>query len=164
MGRADTDHWWEPDGPADLRDQVLADFMTDITYGPDGETVKHGWLDDVYTGQVVEFRRVNWPHPDAVEVDHIVSLEDAWNSGAWEWGGDNPKWGRFFTELRGLVPTLAKVNREKGGKNAAEWLPPNRAYWQRYVITQIQIKTKYELSATESELAVMRAILEAERP
>jgi hypothetical protein len=29
----------------DIRDLVLAEYLTDLAFGPDGVTVLHGWLD-----------------------------------------------------------------------------------------------------------------------
>ncbi|MDR0627830.1 MAG: HNH endonuclease family protein [Bifidobacteriaceae bacterium] len=93
-------------------------------------------------------------------LDHVVSLEDAWNSGGWRWPTNGREWRSFFNDVASLCPTAAWVDREKGGQNAAQWLPPSQAFHMRYVIEQIKIKAKYDLSVTRSEATTMRSILE----
>ncbi|MDR2454707.1 MAG: HNH endonuclease family protein [Bifidobacteriaceae bacterium] len=160
LGTGGQTQFWSPNGPADIRDQILALHLDDVEFGLDGMLVKHGWLDEHYTGARVEFTRSNWPDPKAIELDHVVSREDAWISGAWEWGVDSVKWLRFFNDWENIIPTLAWANRDKAGKNAAEWLPPDKRYWPRFVTVQVTTKLKYGLSFTEAERAAIRSVME----
>jgi len=50
------------------------------------------------------------------------------------------------------------VNRAKGSRNAAQWLPID-GFARRFVTLQNQIKTRYGLSVTEAERAKMLEVL-----
>jgi hypothetical protein len=53
----------------------------------------------------------------------------------------------------------AGSNAAKGRSNAAEWLPPNKAFRCEYVARQIAVKAAYGLSVTAPERAAMQRVL-----
>ena len=56
------------------------------------------------------------------DVDHVVSLKEAWESGAHAW--TDAQRDAFSSDRDNLRPTLACVNRSKGARDAAEWPQP----------------------------------------
>ena len=57
------------------------------------------------------------------DIDHIVSLSEAWDSGASEW--DPYDRDIFADDILNLVAVSASSNRSKGARDAGEWLPPD---------------------------------------
>ena len=69
----------------DVRDDVLARDLTDITYKYAGScVVESGTLADPYTAQIIHFVRGRATSAK-VQIDHVVALENAWQSGAHDW-------------------------------------------------------------------------------
>jgi hypothetical protein len=140
----------------DTKDYVLARELTDKVYDSDGFTLRYGLPpEDCYTGEPIEFRqaedKANW----RIELDHIVSLSDAFTSGGHRWKPNGWNWGWIATDTGNLLPITRTANRDK---NAASWLP-RQDFQARFVILQVQVKARYRLSVTESEAAAFRAVL-----
>jgi hypothetical protein len=146
----------------DTKDYLLARYLDDIEFDSDGFTVRSGLLaHDPYAGQPIEFRqsenRAEW----RIEADHVVSLHDAWTSGAHRWSPKGRNWMRLYNDPRNLLPTARAVNRAKGDANAAEWLPDNKAvdFRPRFAILQVLVKAAYRLSVTPTESAALRSAM-----
>ena len=143
----------------DVRDDVLARDLTDVTYQSAGScVVQSGTLDDPYTGETIHFQR-GQTTSSAVQIDHVVALENAWQSGARDW--DSAKRYRFGNDMDNLLAVDGPANQGKGSASAAYWLPTNADYRCDYVARQIKIKTEYGLTVTSQEQRAMRAVLAA---
>ena len=144
----------------DVKDVSLARAMEPASrvFDCDGFTLKSGEETDPYTGGRLVFRQVTDVKKRRIDLDHVVPLSDAFISGGHRWQPDGYKWGNLYNDPANLLAVSASINRSKGGKNAALWLPIPE-FRPRYVIMQIQIKTRYRLSVTEAEAARMREIL-----
>lgn len=139
----------------------------------DGCKVLSGTLDyDSYTGK----RDVEWSRSDAasLQIDHVVSLEDACFSGActqWGTGGELDKMAsksKIITDVKtrrlelandplNLILVDGHENQSKGSKTADEWLVPhNRAYRCEYASIQVFVKYKYGLTVSSSEADALR--------
>lgn len=141
----------------DVREDVLARDLTDVRYTSSGSCkVKSGTLDDPYTGQTIHFIR-GVKTSSAVQIDHVVALENAWQSGARDW--NNAQRYRFGNDMDNLLAVDGPANQDKGSASAAYWLPTNSAYRCAYVARQIGIKTKYALTVTSREKQAMQAVL-----
>jgi hypothetical protein len=51
------------------------------------------------------------------------------------------------------------TNRAKGDKDAATWLPPNKAFRCEYISKQVEVKAKYNLWVTQAEHDAVAGIL-----
>ena len=51
------------------------------------------------------------------------------------------------------------LNRQKGAKDPAEWMPPNKAYQEEYARAWVSVKLRWGLTADKIELAALRALL-----
>ncbi|PLS29152.1 HNH endonuclease family protein [Bifidobacterium parmae] len=144
----------------DIREDVLARDLKDVTFkGATGRyacTVASGTLDDPYTGKTIRFTR-GATTSAAVQIDHVVALENAWQSGAREW--DTAKRYRYGNDPYNLLAVDGPANQEKGSASAAYWLPTNGAYRCDYVARQIGVKSKYGLTVTSAEKDAMLAVL-----
>lgn len=140
----------------DTRDDILARDLTGVRRAADRCTVLSGTLDDPYTGRTIPFRRGRSTSA-AVQIDHVVALENAWQSGARDWSAS--KRHRFANDPYNLLAVDGPSNQEKGAASAAYWLPTNGDYRCGYVARQIGVKDKYGLSVTTAERDAMRAVL-----
>jgi len=137
----------------DTRDDMLRKYLQDAVF--EGACiVLRGKLNDPYTGTHVTYVRGGF---DEVDVDHMVSLSDAWQTGAqyWPYG----KRLALANDPLNLQPTAAWVNRQKSDSDAASWLPPNKRYRCEFVARQVAVKHKYHLWFTAGERDAIVSIL-----
>jgi len=87
-----------------------------------------------------------------VDIDHVVALKEAWDSGAWAWGDSQRKaYANDLTDSRTLIAVRDRVNAAKGDKDPSNWMPPLRSYWCTYLGNWISVKARWGLSMDESE-------------
>ncbi|STC70018.1 HNH endonuclease family protein [Corynebacterium pilosum] len=133
------------DTACDTRNAVLAQRADYLALDDDGCTVTWGVIYDPYSNTTVDFNRGD----GTIEIDHVVSLSNAWNTGAFQW--DEQKRREFAHDPDNLIPTLTELNRQKGAGDAATWLPPHKAYRCEFASTQIGVKHKYGLWVAPAE-------------
>ncbi len=112
---ADTDH-----NGCDQRDDVLRRDLTDETFrsGTHGCVVLSGVLVDHYTGKTIHFTKSD---ATAIQIDHVVALEDIWVTGAAQWS--STKREALATDPLELLAADGPTNESKGSGDAATWLP-----------------------------------------
>jgi len=139
----------------DTRNDILARDLTnlEITPGTNGCRVEAGILADPYTGTLIHFVRGN----DTVDIDHVVALSNAWQTGAFAW--DVRKRAAFANDPLNLLAVDSSSNRQKGDADTATWLPPNKSYRCAYAARQVSVKAKYRLWVTGPERDAMARIL-----
>ena len=81
--------------------------------------VARGTLDDPYTG--ARCRSCAGPSSADVQIDHVVALADAWETGAQAWAARS---GGVRQRPANLLAVDGPANQEKGAGDAATWLPP----------------------------------------
>jgi hypothetical protein len=142
----------------DYRNDTLARDLTDVTYKPGTRdcVVLTGTLADPYTGTTVAFVRGQGTS-GAIEIDHVVALSNAWQTGAQQW--DVATFGKFGNDPRNLLAVDRGANRAKKDSDAATWLPPNKAFRCAYVRRQIEVKRAYGLWLTPAEHDAMAKVL-----
>ncbi|GLW74981.1 hypothetical protein Kpho02_72780 [Kitasatospora phosalacinea] len=88
----------------------------------------------------------------ALDVDHVVPLAEAWDSGASAWSAaERQAYANDLDEPRALIAVSAKSNRSKADKDVAEWLPPAEAYRCTYLTDWTVVKTRWGLSIDQVE-------------
>jgi hypothetical protein len=142
----------------DQRNDVLRRDLDDETLRPgSGDcVVVGGTLSDPYTGKTVVYRK---GAGDQVQVDHVVALSNAWQTGAQQL--DEPTRTALGNDLLNLMVTDGATNRTKGDGDAATWLPPSRGYRCAYVARQVAVKAKYGLWVTQAEKDAIARVLSA---
>ncbi len=142
----------------DTRNDILRRdlFAPVVEAGTNDCVVLTGVLHDPYTGQPISFRRgeeTSW----RVQIDHVVALGDAWQTGAQQWTATKRQ--NLANDPLNLLAVDGSENESKGDGDAATWLPPNRAFWCRYVARQVAVKAKYGLWMTAAEKEATRRVL-----
>jgi hypothetical protein len=138
----------------DTRDDILRRDLTKVKLR-DGCIVATGVLADPYTGKTISFNRSQ--RAMEIQIDHVVALSAAWQTGASKWSPD--KRLHFANDPENLLAVDGPTNQAKGDDNASEWLPPNARYRCPYVARQVGVKTRYGLWVEPTEKNAMRTVL-----
>lgn len=148
--------WIDADGDCeDSRNEVLARDLTGIT-SADGCRVDTGTLADPYTGASIDFVRGVATSAD-VQVDHVVSLGNAWVTGARRLSPADRV--ALANDPLNLLAVDGPANGSKSDQDASRWLPSNRAFACEMVAVQIAVKTRYGLWVTAPERTAMAEVL-----
>lgn len=108
--------------------------------------VVSGLWRDPYTGSLLD-------DPYLIDIDHVVSLKDMWDRGAFMWNEEQLK--DFANDFDNLVITHQSVNRSKGSKGMLEWLPvANKCH---YVTHYVFVLEKYNMPVSEREYEIAAA-------
>jgi hypothetical protein len=141
----------------DTRNDILNRDLTEITYVTGVPcTVKTGVLADPYTGAVIDFVR-GTTTSNAVQIDHVVALSDAWQKGAQQLTSEQRT--AFANDPLNLQATDGPTNQQKGDGDAATWLPPAKGFRCEYVARQVSVKARYSLWVTQAEHDAIAGIL-----
>ena len=115
-------------------------------------TVVAGDWVSLYDGAVIN-------DPSRLEIDHVVSLKEAWDSGAWAWGSDQrADYANDFSDPRTLRAVSVASNRAKGEKDPSNWLPVPKDQC-RYLADWAAIKARWGMSADQSEWGRIRNVI-----
>lgn len=150
-------HWVDGDGDGcDTREEVLvAESTVPAETDPAGCAVLTGrWL-SVYD-------EVTTDRPRDLDIDHVVALGEAWDSGAAAW--DTPRRRAFANDLdegAALIAVTASSNRSKNDRDPAEWRPPRPEAWCGFAQAWVTVKVRWDLGADEAEAAALRDMLAA---
>ncbi len=149
-------------GSATTRDTILARDLKGAVENPRCQ-VTSGTLTDPYTGRTIQFRRGR-NTSSAVQIDHVVALLDAWESGARDW--DQAKRVEYANSPDVLLASDGPANMAKGSgldvngtalyrpqdSGAPDvWMPDNKAYRCDYMAKRATIKSKWGLTMTPRE-------------
>ena len=94
------------------------------------------------------------------DIDHVVPLAEAWDSGAATW--DAARRTAYANDLdhpETLRAVSASANREKGDDDPAAWKPPLRSDWCSYATDWISVKVTWNLTADPAEVDALRSML-----
>lgn len=144
----------------DTRNDILARDLTGETFKPGTRdcVVATGILADKYTGATIRFVR----GPDsssAVQIDHIVPLSLAWQTGAQQFSAEQRR--QFANDPLNLMAADGPSNSAKGDSDAASWLPPNASFRCEYTARMTAVKAKYKLWVTQPERDAIQRVLAA---
>ena len=149
---ADVDH-----NGCDTRDDVLRRDLTDIRVraATRGCVVVAGNLADPYTGKPIAFSK---SAAAKVQIDHVVALSDAWQTGAQGWSDATRL--AFANDPLELLAVDGTANQDKGDSDAASWLPPQKSFRCAYVSRQVAVKLRYHLWVTGAERDAIARVLQ----
>jgi hypothetical protein len=157
--------WIDTDGNGcNQRDDVLLrDAMPGTaTIAPQGSCdhdVLAGTWQDPYTGRTLSFTDLkDLSEAEAIQIDHVVPLAEAWVSGARQWGTAERE--TFANDPRELLAVDGPTNMSKGDGDPATWRP-RRGYQCAYARRWITVKARYGLAVDPSEKAALGELLGA---
>jgi hypothetical protein len=139
--------WIDADGDGcDTRDEVLlAEDLAAADSAPAGCIPIPGLWRSPYDG-------VDITDPSQLDVDHLVSLKEAWDSGAWAWTPERRiAYANDLTDGRTLVAVSATSNRSKGDRDPSNWIPEDDQAVCQFVGDWIAVKARWSMSMDQSE-------------
>ena len=151
--------WLDPDrNGCDTRNDILNRDLTKTTFKPGTRDciVLTGVLADPFSGTDIAFQR-GQSTSTLVQIDHIVALSNAWQTGAQKWSPAHRE--GFANDPLNLLAVSGRLNGQKSDSDAASWLPPNKANRCPYVARQVAVKAKWGGWVTPPERAAMASIL-----
>jgi hypothetical protein len=153
--RALFEHWRDIDGDGcDAREQVLKrDSVTLPQVDPYKCKVIAGDWVSPYDG-------ARWSDPTDIDIDHVVALKEAWDSGAWAWSAATRNaYANDTTDRRTLLAVTDNVNQQKSDRDPSNWVPPLKSYVCTYLGNWISIKARWNLSMDQSEWGRIKNLL-----
>jgi len=153
--RALFEHWRDIDGDGcDSRQQVLKrDSVTLPQVDPYSCKVIAGDWVSPYDG-------ARWSDPTDIDIDHVVALKEAWDSGAWAWSSATRKaYANDTSDKRTLLAVTDNVNQRKSDKDPSNWTPPLKSYLCTYLGNWISVKARWNLSMDKSEWGRIKNLL-----
>ncbi len=151
-------HWADLDGNGcDTREEVLMrDSLSKPQVDPYRCYVVAGDWASPYDGKNLSDR-------GDVDIDHVVALKEAWDSGAWAWSESQRKaYANDMTDRRTLIAVTDRVNMSKSDKDPSNWMPPLRSYWCTYLGDWISVKARWSLSMDQSEFGRISNLLRSD--
>ncbi len=139
-------HWTDANSDCqDTRDEVLdAESRTEVS----GCDIAAGRWRSYYDGEV-------WTDASDVDIDHLVPLAEAWDSGARRWtAGTRTRYANDLGDRRPLVAVTDQVNQSKSDQDPADWLPELDKC--RYVRQWVAVKIRWRLTVNRPEKRELR--------
>ncbi|MGL4388212.1 MAG: YHYH domain-containing protein [Brevinema sp.] len=134
-------HWIDADGDGqDTRQEVLIEeSLVPVTFDERGKVLSGKWFDP-FSGEY-------FTDPKELDVDHVVPLKNAYDSGGASWDRKKKEaYANYLDDPNHLMAVSAKENRSKGSKDPSEWLPPNKSFHCEYIRIWHKIKITWGLS------------------
>lgn len=91
----------------------------------------------------------------ALDVDHMVPLAEAWDSGANKWDAAKREvYANDMGDPNSLIAVTAATNRSKSDQDPAEWLPAKDVC--TYLKNWVLVKVRWSLTVDEKELKAIK--------
>ncbi|MER5307185.1 HNH endonuclease [Streptomyces sp. NPDC002773] len=146
-------HWnkgLDPADGCDTRAEVLVAEAVDAPKTGKDCAITGGQWTSYYDGQ-------NVTDPALLRVDHLVGLEEAWQSGASGWtDARREKYANDQGAAATLVAVTARSQKDKAGRDPAEWVPAENARYCRYVGEWVGTKLRWGLSVDKDEMEALK--------
>ena len=160
--RSQYKHWIDEDGDCqDARQEALiSESLVEVTFESERKCrVATGRWYGAFAGIYVEA-------PGDLDIDHLVPLKNAHDSGGWAWSSARKQeYANYLGDPDHLIAVTKGANRSKGAKGPEEWRPPDEGYWCQYATDWTEVKMEWGLRMTQRETeAVIEMLDTCEEP
>ena len=143
--------WITISGTCNTREYILKRDGSNVTTDSACAATGGSWY-SVYDG-------ATWTAASDVDIDHLVPLAEAWDSGASAWTtAQRQAFANDVTRPQ-LLAVTDNVNQSKGDKDPAEWKPPLTSFYCTYARAWIQVKWYYSLTVDSAEKSALTGML-----
>lgn len=142
--------WITISGTCDTRETILKRDGTSVVTDSACKSTSGSWT-SAYDG-------VTTTDPSTFDIDHLVPLSEAWDSGAWAWTTAQRQGFANDVTRPQLIAVSASSNRSKGDDDPAEWLP-RASYQCTYARAWVQVKHYYALTVDSTEKSALTSLL-----
>ncbi|MET9143689.1 HNH endonuclease family protein [Streptomyces sp. NPDC004042] len=144
-------HWITISGSCNTRETVLKRDGSNVTTDSSCAAKSGSWYSP-YDG-------ATWTAASDLDIDHVVPLAEAWDSGASKWTtAQRQAFANDLTRPQ-LIAVTDNVNQAKGDQDPATWVPSRSAYVCTYVRAWVQVKYYYGLSVDSAEKSALQGYL-----
>ena len=155
--RSQWKHWVDDDRDCrDARQEVLiSESLVEVTFESERKCrVETGRWYGAFTGAYVEA-------PVDLDIDHLVPLKNAHDSGGWAWSAARKQeYANYLGDPDHLIAVTRGANRSKGAKGPEEWRPPDEGYWCQYATDWTEVKMEWGLTMTQTETGAVIDMLD----
>ncbi|WP_063746554.1 proprotein convertase P-domain-containing protein [Catenuloplanes japonicus] len=146
-------HWIDADGDGcNTRYEVLIAEATTTPSVGSGCALSGGRWSSYYDG-------ATWTDPADLDIDHMVPLAEAWDSGARNWtSAQRQSFANDLGDARTLAAVTDNVNQSKSDQDPAEWMPSVSAVACRYITEWTAVKTRWGLTVDTSEKSKLTSV------
>ncbi|MFG3532682.1 HNH endonuclease family protein [Streptomyces sp. NPDC047917] len=152
--KRDSFHLWvdaDKDGCDTRKEVLIAEAVKDPEQGARCALSGGEWLS--------YYDEVTVTAATKLDIDHVVPLAEAWDSGASKWDANRrEQYANDLTADRSLVAVTAKTNRSKADRDPAEWLPPAASAQCTYGADWVGTKLRWKLTADDKERAALEKL------
>ena len=143
--------WITISGACNTRETVLKRDGTNVVTDSSCAATSGSWFSP-YDG-------ATWTAGSDVDIDHMVPLAEAWQSGAWAW--TTPQRQTYANDLGGpeLWAVTDNVNQSKSDQDPTTWQPSVASFRCTYARAWIQVKWFYDLTVDSSEKSALNTML-----
>ncbi|GGL67655.1 hypothetical protein GCM10010129_08770 [Streptomyces fumigatiscleroticus] len=144
-------HWITQSGACNTRETVLKRDGSNVVTDSSCAATSGSWYSQ-YDG-------ATWTAASDLDIDHLVPLAEAWDSGASKWTtAQRQAFANDLTRPQ-LIAVTDDVNQAKGDQDPATWMPSRTAYRCTYVRAWVQVKYYYGLSVDSAEKSALTGYL-----
>ncbi len=123
----------------------------DYRYPPSVEDAVIAELGDIFSPYTCTVFRSK----QETEIEHMVALSEAHDSGLC--AADRETKRQFAREIGNLTLAAPRLNRSKGSRDAAEWLPASNRCW--FADRVVQVRRAYRLTIDRPEADALEGVL-----
>ncbi|MEU5630347.1 HNH endonuclease family protein [Streptomyces rishiriensis] len=143
--------WITISGTCNTREYILKRDGTNVVTNSACTATSGSWYSP-YDG-------ATWTAASDLDIDHLVPLAEAWDSGASAWTtAQRQAFANDVTRPQ-LLAVTDNVNQSKSDQDPAEWMPSLTSYRCTYVRAWVQVKYYYNLSVDSAEKSALTSYL-----
>ncbi|GAQ57170.1 HNH endonuclease family protein [Streptomyces acidiscabies] len=144
-------HWITISGTCNTRETVLKRDGSGVVTDSACASTSGSWYSP-YDG-------ATWTAASDLDIDHLVPLAEAWDSGASAWTtAQRQTFANDLTRPQ-LIAVTDNVNQAKSDQDPATWMPSVTSYRCTYVRAWVQVKYYYDLSVDSAEKSALTSYL-----
>lgn len=148
------EHWIDADGDGcNTRYEVLLEEAVTVPAVGEGCALSGGTWFSLYDGR-------SFNDPGNLDIDHVVALAEAWDSGAFAWSAEARRaYANDLDAPFALIAVSAGSNRSKSDLDPADWLPPSAAARCPFLGAWIAVKVRWDLAVDPRERAALDSLV-----
>ncbi|MFF3403504.1 HNH endonuclease family protein [Streptomyces sp. NPDC002659] len=144
-------HWITISGTCNTRETVLKRDGSNVVTDSSCAATSGSWYSP-YDG-------ATWFAASDVDIDHLIPLAEAWDSGADNWTTSKRQALANDLTRPQLLAVTDNVNQSKGDQDPATWWPSRTTYRCTYARAWVQVKYYYGLSVDSAEKSALSSVL-----
>lgn len=131
---------------------LIRDSKSAPEFAANGCRVTAGEWQDPYSGEVFNDAK-------DIQIDHVVPLKNAYDSGAWTWDYNKRcLYGNFLKNEFHLLAVSGHENMKKGDGTPAVYMPPVQEYTCQYLQSWLKIKLIWGLVLNPDEASAIQEL------